>query len=175
MQRSLALAAVGLAGLAVAGCAVMTTSTGRSAVADLAPTSGNNAKGTVTFTQRGDRLRVVADVSGLTPGGHGFHVHEKGDCSADDGMSAGGHFNPTGKPHGNPSAADHHAGDMPMLVADASGNAHLDAHIDPATIGGTNDIIGKGVIVHRDADDFKTQPTGNSGARLACGVVRRRT
>jgi Cu-Zn family superoxide dismutase len=90
-------------------------------------------------------------------------------------MSAGGHFNPTGKPHGSPSAPDHHAGDMPMLVADGAGNATLTAEIDVVTIGGgaATDIVGKSVIVHKDPDDFKTQPTGNSGARVACGVIRK--
>ena len=113
-------------------------------------------------------------VSGLAPGGHGFHVHENGDCSAADAMSAGGHFNPTGKPHGSPSVPDHHAGDMLMLVADASGNASLSTELDVITIGsGSTDIIGKSVIVHKDADDYKTQPTGNSGARVACGVIRK--
>jgi superoxide dismutase, Cu-Zn family len=146
---------------------------GPSAVATLAPTAGNTAKGTVTFTQQGDKVLVVADVSGLTPGLHGFHVHEKGDCSSADGMSAGGHFNPTAKPHGNPSAPDHHAGDMPMLVADASGAAKVNVELDPMRVGGgATDIVGKAVIVHRDADDYTTQPTGNSGARVACGVIR---
>ena len=143
-----------------------------SATATLMPTSGNTAMGTATFTQKGDKVTVVANVSGLSPGSHGFHIHEKGDCSSGDGMSAGGHFNPTGNPHGNPNAPDHHAGDMPMLVADASGNASLTADLTPMTIGtGTTDIIGRAVIVHKDPDDYKTQPTGNSGARVACGVI----
>lgn len=145
-----------------------------SAVATLSPTAGNTAAGTVTFIQKGDKVTVVAKVSGLSPGAHGFHVHEKGDCSSADGMSAGGHFNPTGKPHGDPNAPDHHAGDMPMLVADASGNASLTADLSPMTVGGgTTDIIGKAVIVHNDPDDYKTQPTGNSGARVACGVIKK--
>ena len=145
-----------------------------SAVADLAPTAGNGAKGRVTFTAKGDKIIVTARVSGLAPGPHGFHVHEKGDCSAGDGMSAGGHFNPFGKPHGNPSAPDHHGGDMPMLEADAAGNATLTAELDGVTIGsGPADLVGRSVIVHKDADDFKTQPTGNSGARVACGVIRK--
>jgi len=143
----------------------------QTATATLAPTAGNTAAGTVTFTQKGDKVTVAAKVSGLAPGGHGFHIHEKGDCSAPDAMSAGGHFNPTGKPHGAPDAADHHAGDMPMLQADASGNATLTT--DLAIAGGVADIAGKAVIVHKDADDFKTQPTGNSGARVACGVVNK--
>ena len=159
--------------LFVAGCASM-AGPGSRATAKLAPTAGNAAAGTVTFTRNGDRVHVIAEVSGLTSGAHGFHVHEKGDCSAPDATSAGGHFNPGGQPHGNPAAGAHHAGDMPMLVADASGNAMLDTLLDTVTIGGgAADIVGRAVIVHKDADDFKTQPTGNSGARVACGVIAR--
>ena len=144
------------------------------ALATLAPTAGNTANGTVTFEQQGETVFVTAKVSGLKPGSHGFHVHEKGDCSAPDATSAGGHFNPSGQPHGDPKSAAHHAGDMPMLVADASGNASLTADLSPMTVGaGTTDIIGKAVIVHKDPDDYKTQPTGNSGARVACGVINR--
>jgi Cu-Zn family superoxide dismutase len=147
---------------------------GSSAVADLAPTTGNTAKGTVTFSEKSGKVLVVAKVSGLTPGNHGFHIHEKGDCSAGDAMSAGAHFNPMNKPHAHPSIADRHTGDMPMLMADASGNATLTAELTLMTLGrGANDIIGKGLIVHKDPDDFTTQPTGNSGARVACGVIRK--
>ena len=144
----------------------------QTAVATLATTAGNSVAGTVTFTQKGDKVLVEANVSGLAPGGHGFHVHEKGDCSAADAMSAGGHFNPTGKPHGDPAAPDHHAGDMPMLQSDAGGNARLTAELGVITIGtGLTDIVGKSVVIHKDSDDFKTQPAGNSGARVACGVI----
>ena len=161
-----------LAGLVVSCFAA--ESQAQSATATLSPTAGNTAAGTVTFTQKGDKVTVSAKLTGLTPGGHGFHVHEKGDCSAPDAMSAGGHFNPTNKPHGSPDAADHHAGDMPMLQADASGNAALTTDLAGLTIGsGTTDIVGKSVIVHKDADDYKTQPTGNSGARVACGVINK--
>ena len=108
------------AGLALcAGCGTMGMGGGGGpqAVAKLAPTKGNTAAGTVTFTQRGDKVAVSANVTGLKPNGeHGFHVHEKGDCSSGDGMSTGGHFNPAGKPHG-PQSGDHHAGDMPSLRA----------------------------------------------------------
>ncbi len=156
-----------------AGCASMSTS-GPSAVADLAPTKDSKAAGTVTFTQKGDKVVVQAKVSGLAPGTHGFHIHEKGDCSSGDGMSAGGHFNPLGKPHSYATVEDRHAGDMPMLAADAAGNAVMTAELDVITIGrGATDIIGKAVIVHKDGDDFKTQPTGNAGARVACGVIRK--
>jgi Cu-Zn family superoxide dismutase len=147
---------------------------GPGAIADLAPTQGNTARGTVTFTQTGDRVRVVANLSGLAPGPHGFHVHEKGDCSAPDAMSAGGHFNPLSKPHGHYESGERHAGDMPSIAADASGNATLSVTLDTIKIGGgsNTDIVGKSVVVHKDPDDYKTQPTGNSGARVACGVIR---
>lgn len=168
----LALGSIAIGALVV-GCATLEAPRNE-AVADLAPTAGNNAKGTVTFTQKDDTVLVVARVSGLTPGNHGFHIHEKGDCSAPDAMSAGGHFNPMGKPHAHPSSPDRHTGDMPMLVADSSGNATLTAELTLMRIGsGPNDILGKGVIVHKDPDDFTTQPTGNSGARVACGVIRK--
>jgi len=170
MKHALAGLAVGMC---VAGCAGMAPS-GPAAVAELAPTTGNAAKGTVTFTPKGDKVLVVASVSGLAPGNHGFHIHEKGDCSSGDGMSAGGHFNPMGKPHANPSTMDRHAGDLPMLTADSAGNATLTVELDVITVGsGAADIVGRGVIVHKDPDDFKTQPTGNSGARVACGVIRK--
>jgi superoxide dismutase, Cu-Zn family len=156
-----------------AGCASMMPAE-PGARATLAATAGNQASGTVSFVKRGDKVRVSAKVAGLSPGPHGFHIHEKGDCSAPDAMSAGGHFNPSSKPHGDPAAADHHAGDMPMLTADATGNATLEATIDAVSIGsGAGDIVGRAVVIHKDADDFKTQPTGNSGARVACGVIAR--
>jgi len=146
----------------------------QTATATLAPTAGNTAAGSVTFTQNGDKVTVNAKLTGLAPGGHGFHIHEKGDCSAPDAMSAGGHFNPGGKPHGAPDTADHHAGDMPMLQADASGNATLTTDLAGLGIGtGPADIVGKAVVVHKDPDDYKTQPTGNSGARVACGVINK--
>jgi Cu-Zn family superoxide dismutase len=160
-------------GVFAAGCA-STAQSGFAAVANLEPTQGNTASGTVSFAQSGDKVVVTARVIGLAPGSHGFHIHEKGDCSSPDGMSAGGHFNPHGKAHGNPSMPDHHAGDMPMLVADSSGVASLTAELDAVSVGGTvADVIGKSVIVHKDPDDFATQPTGNSGARVACGVIRK--
>src|SRR3979411_2540696 len=125
-----------LVACAAAGCASMGMGNKLTALANLEPTTGNSARGTVTFTQDGDEVRVRANVSGLKPGAeHGFHVHEKGDCSSGDGMSAGGHFNPSGKPHGNPRVPDHHTGDMPMLVADASGDASLSMELGAMTVG----------------------------------------
>jgi Cu-Zn family superoxide dismutase len=155
----------------VAGCASMGAA-GPRATAKLTPTAGNPTAGTVTFTPNGDRVRVLAQITGLASGAHGFHIHEKGDCSAPDATSAGGHFNPGSQPHGNPAAGAHHAGDMPMLVADASGNATLDVTLSTISLGsGANSIVGRAVVVHKDPDDFRTQPTGNSGARVACGVI----
>jgi Cu-Zn family superoxide dismutase len=167
------LLASSLAAVAM-GCASMGSSTGPSAVANLEPTKGNEAKGSVSFTQVGDKVRVSGKLSGLKPGAqHGFNVHEKGDCSSGDGMSAGGHFNPAGKPHGSLST-DHHAGDMPNVTADSYGDATVSFDVPGLTIGsGAADIVGKGLIVHRDPDDYKTQPTGNAGPRLACAVIQK--
>jgi Cu-Zn family superoxide dismutase len=141
------------------------------AVATLEPTEGNQVSGTVRFVAEGNTVRVIAEITGLTPGKHGFHIHEKGDCSAPDGSSAGGHFNPTGMPHGSPDAEQHHVGDLGNLTADASGKATLDRAFAFLSLDGENSIVGRGLIVHAGADDLKTQPTGNAGARVACGVI----
>jgi Cu-Zn family superoxide dismutase len=141
------------------------------AVAVLIPTEGNSVRGVVHFTRVANGVHVVANVSGLTPGNHGFHIHEYGDASSPDGTAAGGHFNPGHKDHGAPTADDRHAGDLGNLHADADGNATVD-YVDPLiAFEGATSIIGRGVIVHADADDFKTQPTGNAGKRVACGVI----
>jgi Cu-Zn family superoxide dismutase len=161
--------------LALAGCASMSSTPfdGARAVARLEPTAGNRVTGTVTFVERMGKVAVIAEVVGLAPNReHGFHVHEKGDCSSGDGMSAGGHFNPDGKPHG-PQGAPHHAGDMPSLKADANGNATASFSLDDVSVvAGAKSLVGRGLIVHKDPDDYTTQPTGNAGARLACAVIR---
>ena len=129
----------------VASCASMGGGSGDGprAVARLEPTKGNATRGTVTFAQQGDRVRVTADLSGLKPNAeHGFHVHEKGDCSSGDGMSAGGHFNPGGKPHGHYGAGERHVGDMPNVRADGSGNAKASFDVSGMSIGaGAADIV----------------------------------
>jgi Cu-Zn family superoxide dismutase len=155
----------------VTACA--TTASGPSATAQLIATQGNSVTGQVQFTQQGDKVLVTAEVRGLKPNTeHGFHVHEKGDCSSVDGLSAGGHFNPDGKAHGAHDQSEHHAGDLPSLKADASGTAFVSFESNTLSVGsGKADVLGRGLIVHRDPDDYKTQPTGNSGPRLACGVV----
>jgi Cu-Zn family superoxide dismutase len=144
------------------------------AIAVLHPTAGNKASGTVTFTEVADGVQVHADITGLTPGNHGFHVHEFGDCSAADASSAGAHFNPTNNPHAGPDAAERHVGDMGNVEADASGKATLE-YVDHQISLTTDErsVIGRSVVVHVKADDLKTQPAGDSGARIACGVIGR--
>lgn len=161
------------AGALLSGChGGLVSSAPVRAEAVLQPTKGNAVSGLVSFSQAGDKIRVVAEIQGLTPGAHGFHIHDKGDCSAPDASSAGGHFNPSGRLHGNPDYTEHHAGDMPQLVAGANGIARLTTYLDGTVLGeGEIGIVGRGVIVHAAADDFKTQPAGNSGARQACGVI----
>jgi Cu-Zn family superoxide dismutase len=160
---------------AVVGPEARAPAAGASAAATLEPTRGNSAAGRVTFAQRGDRVVVTANLSGLKPNAeHGFHVHEKGDCSSGDGMSAGGHFNPSGKAHGPYAGSERHAGDMPNIRADANGRASASFEVTGMAIGqGAADIVGRGLIVHRDPDDYKSQPAGNAGPRLACAVIRR--
>lgn len=141
------------------------------AKAVLIPTSGNDVQGVVTFTPSAEGMVVHADVTGLTPGAHGFHIHETGDCSAPDGTSAGGHFNPTEHEHGAPADTHRHAGDMGNIIADESGHGVLEWTDPDMTVDGEKSIIGRAVIVHADEDDYATQPTGNAGARVACGVI----
>lgn len=145
------------------------------AEATLEARSGSNATGTVLFFPAGDRVRVEARVSGLTPGEHGFHIHESGDCSAPDAMSAKGHFNPAARPHGHHGGSERHAGDMPNLVADAAGNASLALDLSMLSLTeSATGIIGRSVVVHADPDDYKSQPAGNAGKRVACGTIKAR-
>lgn len=169
MNRPLAI----LLSSAAFACASHALAADQTASAALKPLGDSKVSGTIEFVQRGDVVEVSASVTGLAPNSErGFHVHEKGDCSAADGSSAGGHFAPRGEPHG-PQDAAHHAGDMPSLKADADGKATLKFRMDGVTVApGPYSVAGKGVIVHAAPDDFKTQPTGNSGARVACGVVQ---
>jgi len=172
LRLTAAVAAAAL--LALAGCA--TPAVGPTASADLLPTQGNAVSGTVQFVQLGGAVRVSGTVKGLQPNAEvGFHIHEKGDCSSGDGMSAGGHFNPLNTKHGHAGEPAVHAGDLPSLRADATGTATFSAELRGIAVGsGTTDVVGRGLIVHRDKDDFVTQPTGNSGPRLACAVIVKR-
>ena len=143
------------------------------ATAQLQPTKGSKTFGEATFEQVNGKVRVVVFVQGLKPGQeHGLHIHEAGDCSSGDGMSAKGHFNPFNKPHGHSGSPERHAGDLPSLTANKAGRANVNVDLDTITVGpGPASIIGRGLIVHADPDDYKTQPTGNAGARIACGVI----
>jgi len=144
------------------------------ATAQLQPTKGSKTFGEATFEEVDGKVHVVIFVQGLKPGAeHGLHIHEVGDCSSGDGMSTKGHFNPYGKPHAHAGTPERHAGDLPSLKAGKDGRAKVDAMLDVITIApGPGSIVERGLIVHADPDDYKTQPTGNAGARIACGVIR---
>lgn len=150
-------------------------STAKQAIANLASASGSLVSGRLTLLPMGDGVHISGEIGGLQAGSsHGFHIHEKGDCSAVDASSAGGHFNPAAKPHGRAGHGAHHAGDGDNLVANAQGVARVDAHFSGVSLGGgaANDIAGRALIVHAAADDYSSQPAGNAGARVACGVIR---
>ena len=132
----------------------------------------HKVKGKVTFTQKNDGVEIVAELTGLHPGEHGFHVHEFGDCSMADGKCAGGHFNPTGMPHGGPDSEKRHVGDLGNIKADSTGKAMYKRLDTMIALSGPNSIIGRSVIVHAKPDDFTTQqPPGNAGDRIGCGTI----
>lgn len=133
--------------------------------------SDSEVVGAVDFIVVDNGLRVVANIGGLEPGKHGFHIHEHGDCSAHDGTSAGGHFNPFGKKHGGPNSAERHEGDLGNLEADQYGFAYYDEVIEGLKLNGEYSIIGKSIVIHAGEDDLTTDPTGNSGARIGCGAI----
>jgi Cu-Zn family superoxide dismutase len=150
------------------------TEPAQDAVVQVAPTQGNTVTGSLALTGTPQGVHITGAIQGLKPDAEfGFHIHEKGDCTAPDGSSAGGHFNPTQSQHGNPTAPAHHAGDMPNVKSNDEGVAQVDVtaagtslHGDPGT-----DVMGKAIVVHESADDYTTQPSGNSGKRVACGVI----
>lgn len=178
MDRAMTVAQIS-GGLAVVAALALTTATptraetpaGKKAIAVLHPTAGNKVMGVVTFTKVDGGVKVVARVQGLTPGDHGFHIHEFGDCSAADGASAGGHFNPDACEHGGPEATTRHAGDLGNLTANESGVAEYERLDKKLSFDGPGSFVGRGLIVHEKVDDLKTQPTGAAGARVACGVI----
>lgn len=148
---------------------------GPKASAVLESRSGSTVTGKVTFTEDHGKVSMKVVLHGLTPGQHAIHLHEKGDCAAPDATSAGGHWNPSSENHGHWGHAPFHHGDIGNLVADAKGNAELHFETDLWTIGDgkPSDIVGHAVIVHAKEDDFTTQPTGNAGGRVACGVIQK--
>ena len=143
------------------------------AVAVLAPRADNEASGTITFTETEGGVEIVADIARVSPGLHGIHLHEKGDCSAADFTSTGGHFNPTDAPHGSPEDAVRHAGDFGNIEIGEDGVGRLVLMSDMLTVAeGPNTVVGRAVILHEGEDDLESQPTGAAGGRLACGIVR---
>ena len=141
------------------------------AVAVIHPTEGNEASGTVTFEEADDGIRVQGEFEGLSSGMHGFHIHEFGDCTADDGTSAGGHYNPTDNDHGAPDDDNRHMGDMGNLEVNDDGTATIDYVDEKIELSGSNGILGRGVVVHGGQDDLQSQPSGDAGPRVGCGVV----
>jgi Cu-Zn family superoxide dismutase len=141
------------------------------AVAVIHPTRGNKVTGVVHFVEVKGGVRVIGEFQGLKPGKHGFHIHELGDCTAPDGTSAGGHYNPMGEIHGGPDFADRHVGDLGNITADQTGFASYDRVDNHLSLNGPYSIIGRAIIIHAGEDDFVSQPSGNAGARIACGVI----
>jgi Cu-Zn family superoxide dismutase len=162
------------AATATAAAATTAASTAKAAVVNLASASGSLVSGRLNVKPMGNGVHVTGEIGGLAPNSvHAIHIHEKGDCSAADASSAGGHFNPGNTQHGKVDSAMHHGGDMDNITANAQGVAKVDVHAAGVTLGGgaPNDVAGKAVIVHAMLDDYKTQPTGNAGGRVACGVI----
>jgi len=182
-MRLAPLATAACAALAVAACSTTTpileTPTPppvpmHDGVANLASASGSLVSGRVQVMSMGSGVHIAGDVGGFEPGSaHGFHIHERGDCSAADASSAGGHFNPLGAPHGRMETTPHHAGDMDNIVADGEGVAHVNLHVEGVRLGGGGpiDIAGRALVVHAKPDDYQSQPSGDSGARVACGII----
>ena len=171
MKKCVLAAACGV--VFISGCAMMEEKE-PTATATLEPRSGSNVRGTVTFTQIGDVVRVTGEVTGHTKGPKGFHIHAMGDCSAHDAMSAGGHFNPTNSKHGGPYDPVKHAGDLGNLNFDAAGVAKINFTVGDISVSRDrpDGIIGRALMVHAQVDDLKTDPTGNAGGRVACGVIK---
>jgi len=168
---------LGSALLFAAGCATAPepqASGAPAAYCDLSPEVLGGPTGRASFTQREGFLHIDVQLAGLSPGLHGIHVHEKGDCS-DKGMAAGGHFNPDGHMHGMAEDKNSHAGDLGNIKADAEGKADLSFDDPYLALTGPHSVVGLSLVVHADPDDMTTQPSGNSGARIACGIVNRVT
>ncbi|HET9793989.1 MAG TPA: superoxide dismutase family protein [Thermoanaerobaculia bacterium] len=184
-MRTIARTFVALAPLAfLAACsgskssspATTTPHAGPTAVATIEGRSGSSLTGTATFVQNGDAVHVSVDVSKAPQGVHAVHLHEKGDCSAPDATSAGGHFNPMHMEHGSPDAPVHHAGDFGNILVGEDGHGHLELDTAMLTVlPGDRSVAGRAVVVHAKEDDMHTQPTGNAGGRIGCGVVAEKT
>jgi superoxide dismutase, Cu-Zn family len=167
---ALVLGALGLAGRAWAADATNPVA----AQTTIEPRSGSKVTGKAVFTELpsgGTKIEVW--IENATPGTHGIHLHEKGDCSAPDASSAGAHFNPSGNPHAGPADPKHHNGDWGNITIGADGKGHLEMTSTMLTVKpGPNSVVGKSVVFHEKADDLKSQPSGDAGGRLGCGVVK---
>jgi superoxide dismutase, Cu-Zn family len=178
MTISSKLIAIGLCAVLLPACASRKGGTiyeDPSAMAVLSPTQGSTARGTVTFVRTSGVALVKVNMTGFKPNStHGMHIHESGDCTARDGSSAGGHFNPTSSAHGGSTGASRHSGDLGNITADSKGEVYSSFEIGDVAFGtGQDSIIGRGLVVHEDRDDLKSQPAGNAGARVACGMITR--
>jgi superoxide dismutase, Cu-Zn family len=169
-----AFAAFAAVSLVVACTSTPAAPAGAQAKATIEPRSGSNVGGWATFTDRSTGgVAVVVHIENAPPGTHGIHVHEKGDCSALDASSAGAHFNPGGMPHAGPADTHRHAGDLGNMTIESNGTGHLEMVTDLLTVKpGPNSVVGKSVVFHEKADDLTSQPSGNAGGRLGCGVVQ---
>ena len=180
--RQLSLAASALVLVGMSGCASSKSASAPApspaaapqATAMIEARSGSTLTGTATFTQSaGGGVHIVVDVNNAPEGVHAVHLHEKGDCSAPDATSAGGHFNPGHMPHGSPDAPNHHAGDFGNMTVGSDGHGHLELDSAVLTLApGEMSVVGHAIVVHAKADDMTTQPTGNAGGRIGCGVVK---
>lgn len=141
------------------------------AVAYLEPVKGNKVKGKVVFIKVPDGVKIIADIEGLAPGKHGFHIHEFGDCGGEAASAAGAHFNPTRHEHAGPDNVNRHLGDLGNLIADEQGRAHYERIDQIIQLTGSETIVGRSIIVHEKEDDYTTQPAGASGAKVSCGVI----
>ena len=152
---------------------VLTTPTPNQAIAVIGSTNDSGVTGTAVFTQNGDQITLIIEIQGATPGLHAVHIHEKGDCSAPDDKSAGGHWNPTDVAHGKWGEGEFHLGDIGNITVgeDGIGNISLTTDLWEIGTGSDVDVVGRGIIVHADPDDFTSQPSGNAGARIGCGVI----
>ena len=144
------------------------------AIAILGSASGSDLTGTATFTQNGETITLAVEIQSVSPGLHAVHIHEKGDCSAPDGTSAGGHWNPTNVAHGKWGVGEFHLGDIGNITVgeDGTGRIELTTNLWEMGTGSDLDIVGKGIIVHAGADDFTSQPSGAAGARIGCGAIQ---
>jgi Cu-Zn family superoxide dismutase len=144
-----------------------------SASAAIEARSGSSLSGTAQFMMHGGMMMITVSLKGAPPGQHAVHIHEKGDCSAPDASSAGGHFNPAGHQHGSPDAPEHHAGDLGNITIGEDGTGSLMIHSsDLSLAAGPNSVVGRALVVHEKTDDFVTQPSGNAGGRIGCGVIQ---